>query len=893
MATSKKSIARGGASTSSTTKTNTTKTSGTVGIGKTLTKDATKTNTARTINTGDKTYDSVYNSSISHGATAEQARKNAEAVMKSKNEALALYTNKTKTSSSTTGAATGAVNLDNKSQAYSNAYTAAKKSGASETQARQVAANADKTSQGTSSTKSHTKEYYDVYNNAKRAGANEAQATQAAVAAEKRYNSTTKTNNTTTSSAKTNSTVYNNTYTAAKRSGASDAEAAKIASNAEKTATTTTNTSTSHTKAYYDVYNNAKRAGANEAQATQAALAAEKRNSSTTIKTNKTTGSTNTNSTVYNNTYTAAKRSGASDEEADKIAKNAETTATTTAGISTTHTKAYYDVYNNAKRAGANETQATQAALAAEKRNGGNTKTSSTTHSKDYYDVYNSAKRAGASDVEAAKAATSAEKRNNTTKSSTITGNSNITGDFGKNYSVLGTLNSQALSRLNSNSFVYNEQAIKQTKESLNSQITEAKGTLATLNNLINNSEPNSSEYKKYVSMYEQLEGTVKTSESLIGKFDNIGTSVIGANNSVINSVNTLNTDSLSMSSTKTTSGTSQSTSQKLKGKSADYIAVYNAAIRSGATEAQAINAANTAESAKKKSTTQSSNAAVDTIEADTKGKSKAYITAYTGALKSGATREQAIKAAEIAVNSANKKKNNTTKAGSDTIGAANSGNTVNTTNIHTVTKDNVCSTVSNSSYTSIDTINRLNKEYDPSIAASVNYDPALDKLTDEAIERAKQEAGPNATPAEIAYCAYNHIAETTTYSKSGGYSDKMSAKYNISDAGAWRATSVLDEDIAMGACQNYAAATAAIFRKLGFDAKVVGGIGAGDEHFWCQVGNYVFDADVDSNSSSGAGIGKRFGLTSSEIKAKGMSGYTPESSSGPNGSEAIGYNNF
>ena len=49
----------------------------------------------------------------------------------------------------------------------------------------------------------------------------------------------------------------------------------------------------------------------------------------------------------------------------------------------------------------------------------------------------------------------------------------------------------------------------------------------------------------------------------------------------------------------------------------------------------------------------------------------------------------------------------------------------------------------------------------------------------------------------------------------------------------------------------------------------------------------------MDSNSSSGAGIGKRFGLTSSEIKANGMSGYTPESSSGLNGAGAVGYNNF
>lgn len=214
---------------------------------------------------------------------------------------------------------------------------------------------------------------------------------------------------------------------------------------------------------------------------------------------------------------------------------------------------------------------------------------------------------------------------------------------------------------------------------------------------------------------------------------------------------------------------------------------------------------------------------------------------------------------------------------------------------ISAVTSKTVCSTVADSNYTTLDTINRLNDAYDPTVAASVQYNADLDKLTDAAIERAKQEAGANATPAEIAYCAYKHLADTAKHVRRTdyNYSPQVNSAYNINEAttaGAWRAASVLDANIGMGACQNYAAATVAVFRKLGFDAKVVGGTGSGTEHFWCQVGNYVFDADVDDERNE---IGARFGLTSDEIVAAGRKGYYPEITSGSNGREAVGYNNF
>lgn len=142
----------------------------------------------------------------------------------------------------------------------------------------------------------------------------------------------------------------------------------------------------------------------------------------------------------------------------------------------------------------------------------------------------------------------------------------------------------------------------------------------------------------------------------------------------------------------------------------------------------------------------------------------------------------------------------------------------------------------------------------------------------------------PDMTQAEKAFVCCQYMAKTCTHTLSGAYSGELASR----DLGLWdsaqslvdngtcanleeakiyienkhatgRAMSVLDGSISKGACQNYATATAACLRYLGFDAHVTAGRwgskGGADNHYWTEIvdadGNvHVFDTDVAVSGS-------------------------------------------
>lgn len=195
-----------------------------------------------------------------------------------------------------------------------------------------------------------------------------------------------------------------------------------------------------------------------------------------------------------------------------------------------------------------------------------------------------------------------------------------------------------------------------------------------------------------------------------------------------------------------------------------------------------------------------------------------------------------------------------------------------------------------NVNYYNTDIINRLNTYYDPSISEDfyINND-TLRELVDEYLNNAREEAGENATPGEIVYYAYIALMDNSYYSYNT-YCAEVRKKFGLDDnSGSYRAAAILDHDICRGACENYACAMTAFLRTMGFDAEIVGGNIGSKGHYWCQVGDLVFDAQVDDSNKS---YGLRFGRTSDEIGDMGSSRYyiysTKETSS-----KLKLYNNF
>lgn len=128
-------------------------------------------------------------------------------------------------------------------------------------------------------------------------------------------------------------------------------------------------------------------------------------------------------------------------------------------------------------------------------------------------------------------------------------------------------------------------------------------------------------------------------------------------------------------------------------------------------------------------------------------------------------------------------------------------------------------------------------------------------------------------TPADKAYTCYKYIMANTKYAKYT-YSKALYENIGIGGDGEWvdangkvqwtkrlsesyavaRIYSMLSDKIKKGACDNYAAATTACFRALGFDARVVAKNGI---HFWCEVvdpvtgDSYVFDNELQGKGQN------------------------------------------
>ena len=177
-----------------------------------------------------------------------------------------------------------------------------------------------------------------------------------------------------------------------------------------------------------------------------------------------------------------------------------------------------------------------------------------------------------------------------------------------------------------------------------------------------------------------------------------------------------------------------------------------------------------------------------------------------------------------------------------------------------------------NENYYNTDIINRLNTYYDPSIAEDfyINNDKLRD-LVNEYLSSAEEKVGENATPGEIVYNAYIELMDNSYYSYNN-YCSEVKRKFGLDDnTGSYRAAAILDHDIKRGACENYAAAMTAFLRTIGFDAEIVGGTIGGRGHYWCQVGDLIFDAQVDDSNKS---YGLRFGRTNDELVDSGHSSY-------------------
>lgn len=199
-----------------------------------------------------------------------------------------------------------------------------------------------------------------------------------------------------------------------------------------------------------------------------------------------------------------------------------------------------------------------------------------------------------------------------------------------------------------------------------------------------------------------------------------------------------------------------------------------------------------------------------------------------------------------------------------------------------TLSEVDLIGTPCNENYDNLAVLNRLNSMYNGSIAKDfyINND-GVRNLVQRYIDEATLQARPGASPAEIAYYGYLALMENATYHYNT-YAYMVAGAYDglCDNSGSYRTASILDPNIGLGACENYAAAMTAMLRSLGFDAEIVGGNGGGSGsygHYWCQVGNLVFDAQIDDSNNT---YGLRFGRTSSELIEMGSSGYYVEETS-------------
>jgi transglutaminase-like putative cysteine protease len=195
-----------------------------------------------------------------------------------------------------------------------------------------------------------------------------------------------------------------------------------------------------------------------------------------------------------------------------------------------------------------------------------------------------------------------------------------------------------------------------------------------------------------------------------------------------------------------------------------------------------------------------------------------------------------------------------------------------------------------NENFYNTNSINTLNTYYNPDIADSfyINNDK-LRELVQEYLDKAASQAGEDATPAEIVYYAYIALMDNSYYSYNN-YCAEVKKRYGLDDnSGSYRAAAILDSEICRGACENYACAMTAFLRTMGFDAEIVGGKIGSKGHYWCQVGDLIFDAQVDDSNKT---YGLRFGRTNSELVSMGYSSYTLSETKN-NTSILSLYNNF